>query len=183
MHHHQWIHLLCHILIIHHHSQNNINRKYTLPSLFSNVCIESLRQLISTNIFLLLGTTSDPSVADRTPLRRHQCFKKDQLRVLHQAYIGDPHPSTDILRQLATQLQVPLDKVRVSVSVSLFFSKNPYLICDLFFSNGSKIDVTVTSKRNEPQQQHQRRLILERFFFVIFLVLIYCSWIKGRWNT
>ncbi|CAF1464304.1 unnamed protein product [Adineta steineri] len=49
---------------------------------------------------------------DRTPLRRHQCFKKNELQILHQAYIRDAHPSIDILRQLAVQLKVSIDKIR-----------------------------------------------------------------------
>ncbi|UJR25267.1 hypothetical protein I4U23_006619 [Adineta vaga] len=52
------------------------------------------------------------SAIDRTPLRRHQCFRKNELQILHQAYIRDAHPSTDILRQLAVQLNVSIDKVR-----------------------------------------------------------------------
>jgi len=54
------------------------------------------------------------SGVDRTPLRRHQCFKKHELQILHQAYIRDPHPSTDVLQQLAIQLKASIDKVRVS---------------------------------------------------------------------
>ncbi|CAF2748645.1 unnamed protein product [Rotaria sp. Silwood2] len=49
---------------------------------------------------------------DRTPLRRHQCFKKDEIQILHQAFIRDPHPSTDALQQLAVQLKAPIEKVR-----------------------------------------------------------------------
>jgi hypothetical protein len=51
---------------------------------------------------------------DRTPLRRHKCFKKNELQILHQAYIRGSHPSNDVLQQLALQLKVPVDKVRVS---------------------------------------------------------------------
>jgi len=54
------------------------------------------------------------SDADRTPLRRHKCFKKNELQILHQAYVRDTHPSTDALQQLAYQLKAPIEKVRVS---------------------------------------------------------------------
>jgi hypothetical protein len=51
---------------------------------------------------------------DRTPLRRHQCFKKNELEVLYQVYIQNSHPSSDILQQLAIQLDASVEKVRVS---------------------------------------------------------------------
>jgi len=51
---------------------------------------------------------------DRTPLRRHQCFKKNELEVLYQVYIQNSHPSSDILQQLAMQLDASVEKVRVS---------------------------------------------------------------------
>ncbi len=62
------------------------------------------------------------SGADRTPLRRHKCFKKDELQILHQAYFRDPHPSTEVLQQLARQLKAPIDKVRVSYFFSFLFN-------------------------------------------------------------
>ncbi|CAF1264867.1 unnamed protein product [Adineta ricciae] len=49
---------------------------------------------------------------DRTPLRRHQCFKKNEIQTLHQVYLRDSHPTSDVLRQLAEQLNVTIDKVR-----------------------------------------------------------------------
>jgi hypothetical protein len=63
--------------------------------------------------FLLIEPIILPG-ADRTPLRRHKCFKKNELQILHQAYVRDSHPSTDVLQQLAFQLNVSIDKVRVS---------------------------------------------------------------------
>ncbi|CAF1461942.1 unnamed protein product [Rotaria sordida] len=56
--------------------------------------------------------TNIHSDIDRTPLRRHQCFKKNELQILHQAFIHDPHPSTDDLQQLAVQLKVSIEKIR-----------------------------------------------------------------------
>jgi hypothetical protein len=61
------------------------------------------------------------SGADRTPLRRHKCFKKNELHILHQAYHRDPHPSTEVLQQLAIQLKAPIHKVRVSDFFSLSY--------------------------------------------------------------
>ncbi|CAF0731122.1 unnamed protein product [Rotaria sp. Silwood1] len=52
------------------------------------------------------------SDVDHTPLRRHKCFKKHELQILHQTFIHDSHPSTDALEQLASQLKVPMEKVR-----------------------------------------------------------------------
>ncbi|CAF5179509.1 unnamed protein product, partial [Rotaria magnacalcarata] len=51
-------------------------------------------------------------VADRTPLRRHRCFKKNEIQILHQAYNRDSHPSTETLQQLAAHLEAPIEKVR-----------------------------------------------------------------------
>ncbi|CAF0894407.1 unnamed protein product [Rotaria sordida] len=53
-----------------------------------------------------------PTSSDRTPLRRHQCFKKHELQILHQSYIQDSYPSIDVLQQLALQLNVSVEKVR-----------------------------------------------------------------------
>jgi hypothetical protein len=63
------------------------------------------------------------SGADRTPLRRHKCFKKNELQILHQAYMRDSHPSTDVIQQLAIQLKTPIDKVRVSYPFLIFIRK------------------------------------------------------------
>ncbi|CAF5156532.1 unnamed protein product, partial [Rotaria magnacalcarata] len=51
-------------------------------------------------------------VADRTPLRRHRCFKKNEIQILHQAYNRDSHPSAETLQQLAAHLEAPIEKVR-----------------------------------------------------------------------
>jgi hypothetical protein len=67
----------------------------------------------SYRFFLFVEATITVGV-DRTPLRRHRCFKKNEIQILHQAYLRDPHPSIDILQQLATQLKAPIDKIRVS---------------------------------------------------------------------
>lgn len=64
--------------------------------------------------FFLLIEPIILSGADCTPLRRHKCFKKNELQILHQAYVRDTHPSTDALQQLAYQLKAPIEKVRVS---------------------------------------------------------------------
>ncbi|CAF1040368.1 unnamed protein product [Rotaria sp. Silwood1] len=58
--------------------------------------------------------TNTSTSTDHTPLRRHQCFKKHELQILHQTYIQDAYPSIDVLQQLATQLNVSMEKVRVS---------------------------------------------------------------------
>ena len=71
---------------------------------------------------LFLDTIPAPK-ADRTPLRRHKCFKKNELQLLHQAYNRDSHPSSENLQDLAVQLNVSVDKVRVSTS----FSKVSYI--------------------------------------------------------
>ena len=57
---------------------------------------------------------TDNNNADCTPLRRHQCFKKNELQILHQIYVQDSYPSIDTLQKLADQLNVSLDKIRVS---------------------------------------------------------------------
>lgn len=56
---------------------------------------------------------SEPFFIDHTPLRRHRCFKKNELQILHQVYLRDSHPSTDVLQQLAYQLTAPIEKIRV----------------------------------------------------------------------
>ncbi|CAF2416207.1 unnamed protein product [Rotaria sp. Silwood2] len=56
--------------------------------------------------------TSIPTDSDRTPLRRHQCFKKHELEILHRAYFQEPYPSIDVLQQLSVQLNVSIEKVR-----------------------------------------------------------------------
>jgi hypothetical protein len=66
--------------------------------------------------------------ADRTPLRRHQCFKKNELQILHQAYIRDSHPSTDVLQHLVLQVKAPIDKVRVSFFFSLVLIEYYHLL-------------------------------------------------------
>ena len=55
--------------------------------------------------------------ADHTPLRQHKCFKKDEIQLLHQAYLRDAHPTINVIEDLATQLQVTVEKVRVSNSL------------------------------------------------------------------
>ena len=55
---------------------------------------------------------------DHTPLRRHRCFKKNELQILHQSFSRDSHPTIDVLQQLADQLKAPVEKVRVSGLIS-----------------------------------------------------------------
>ena len=54
---------------------------------------------------LLLIEMIHPPAIDRTPLRRHQCFKKHELLVLHQSYRQDPHPSMDVLHTLGNSTE------------------------------------------------------------------------------
>lgn len=115
---------------------------------FNNVCFPLyLMNCSSKRIFFFSEPIVVPDI-DRTPLRRHRCFKKHELQILHQAYNRDPHPTSDILRQLATQLQTPLDKVRVS---DLLIARMKSIV--LFSSNGSRIVDTVTNRRNAIFQQ------------------------------
>ena len=75
------------------------------------------RYILSPSLQFVFFFLTDPVIlpsADRTPLRRHKCFKKNELQVLHQAYLRDPHPLTDALQRLAIQLNVTVEKVRVS---------------------------------------------------------------------
>ena len=62
----------------------------------------------------ILAIVQRPTI-DRTPLRRHQCYKKSELLILHQVYCQDPHPTQETLERLAAQLKSTVDKVRVSV--------------------------------------------------------------------
>ena len=80
--------------------------------------------LFLNGLFTFLGSI------DRTPLRRHQCFKKNEIQILHQVYLRDSHPTSDVLRQLADQLNVTIDKVRVS-HLNVFMG--PALIIPLSF--------------------------------------------------
>lgn len=104
-----------------------------------------------------------PPGADRTPLRRHKCFKKHELQILHQVYIRDPHPTTDVLQQLANQLQTPLDKVRVGGLYLSSDEKRISLFRSFSRSNGSKIADTVTNRRNVKFQQLVHQQLLEFF--------------------
>ncbi len=90
--------------------------------------------MFSNIFFFLLIEATNLIGADRTPLRRHRCFKKNELQILHQAYLRDSHPSTDILQQLATQLKAPIDKVRVSYCFYFLLIKYSYYVYDLFLA-------------------------------------------------
>ena len=81
-----------------------------------------------TDMIRSLIEMTGPPPSDRTPLRRHQCFKKNQLLVLHQSFRQDPHPSIDVLQQLAAQLTVSVEKVRVSLLFSIGSSRSE-LVC------------------------------------------------------
>lgn len=78
------------------------------PSTQTRTSLPALFLEFSVACFLFLA------VIDRTPLRRHQCFKKNEIQILHQVYLRDSHPASDVLRQLAEQLNVSIEKVRVS---------------------------------------------------------------------
>ena len=105
---------------------------------------------------------------DRTPLRRHRCFKKNELQVLHVAFSRDPHPSSEVIQQLAEQLKAPVEKVRVS-----FIASRLKLIerCGSLFSNGSKTVDTAKSSGNERRTEQGN----ERRRWCSFSLIYYCS--------
>ncbi|CAF1507489.1 unnamed protein product [Adineta steineri] len=70
------------------------------------------RQQIPTFFPSVEQPTTTFDIADRTPLRQHKCFKKNELEILHQIYIQNAYPSIDILQQLSEQLKVSVDKIR-----------------------------------------------------------------------
>jgi len=83
--------------------------------LYAKLLFQWSQKIVFSNIcFFFLIEAAILSGGDRTPLRRHKCFNRNELQILHQAYIRDSHPSTDVLQQLAIQLKAPIDKVRVS---------------------------------------------------------------------
>ncbi|CAF1239756.1 unnamed protein product [Adineta steineri] len=87
---------------------------YSSPTQSSNTSptYSHYRQQIQTFFPSVEQPTTNFDIADRTPLRQHTCFKKNELEILHQIYIQNAYPSIDILQQLSEQLKVSVDKIR-----------------------------------------------------------------------
>ncbi|CAF3219078.1 unnamed protein product [Rotaria socialis] len=96
------------------HSPRNFYASSTSPSMNISLVPSSYYQPQNTELYSPCVQRPTPvhHVADRTPLRRHRCFKKNEIQILHQAYNRDSHPSTETLQQLAVHLEAPIEKVR-----------------------------------------------------------------------
>lgn len=65
-------------------------------------------------------------------IRRHRCFKREQLQMLHHVYRQETHPNLNVLQQLAKQLEAPIEKVQVKNLFTISFS--PFHVSSFFCS-------------------------------------------------
>ena len=75
--------------------------------------LRSIRHTIFFLNYYSVESTIVPKDFDYGLIRRHRCFKKNELKLLHQVYNRETHPNLQVLEQLADQLEAPLEKVQV----------------------------------------------------------------------